>query len=73
MFLKKNVLSHEKSRVSQDKLVSPILAACPQCKAPIMPHFACPKCGYYKGKQVVIVKEKEREKEKEKKKKKETG
>lgn len=66
---KKRSKSRKKSRVSQDKLLSPILAACPQCKAPIMPHFACPKCGYYKGKQVVIVKEKE----KKKKKKKETG
>jgi len=30
-----------------------------------MPHFACPKCGYYKGKQVVIVKEKGKKKKKE--------
>ncbi len=63
---KKRSKSRKKSRVSQSKLLSPPLAVCPQCKAPIMPHFACPKCGYYKGKQVVIVKEKE-------KKKKETG
>ncbi|UCG94132.1 MAG: 50S ribosomal protein L32 [Candidatus Aerophobus sp.] len=57
--------SRKKSRVSQDKLLSPILAACPQCKAPIMSHFACPKCGYYRGKQVVIVKEKGKKKKKE--------
>ena len=63
---KKRSKSRKKSRVSQGKLSSPLLAACPQCKAPTLPHFACPKCGYYKGRQAFIVKEK-------KKKTKETG
>ncbi len=26
---------------------------CPQCLEPKMPHQACPKCGYYKGQQVI--------------------
>jgi len=29
------------------------LIVCPNCKAKIMPHIVCPKCGYYKGKEVV--------------------
>ena len=29
------------------------LATCPNCKATIRPHRMCPKCGYYKGKEVV--------------------
>jgi len=51
--------SRKKSRQSR-KLSSPLLASCPQCKAPTLSHFACPECGYYKGKQVVVVKGKEK-------------
>ncbi len=29
------------------------LVKCPKCAAMIQPHRACPKCGYYKGKEVV--------------------
>ncbi len=58
---KKRSKSRKKSRVSQSKLVSPMLVACEQCKAPTLPHFACPKCGYYKGRQAFIVKEKKKE------------
>jgi len=25
---------------------------CPQCRAAKLPHRACPKCGFYKGRQV---------------------
>jgi len=28
---------------------------CPECGAPHMPHRVCPKCGYYKGRQVITV------------------
>jgi len=30
---------------------------CPQCKEPILPHRACSKCGYYKGRTVLVPKE----------------
>ncbi|MFQ5834379.1 MAG: 50S ribosomal protein L32 [bacterium] len=60
---KRRSKSRKRSRVSQWKTVSPILVACPQCKAPILPHFACPKCGYYKGRQAFIVKEKKKKTE----------
>lgn len=26
---------------------------CPKCNARVLPHTACPKCGTYKGKEVV--------------------
>lgn len=26
---------------------------CPKCKADMLPHRACPKCGYYKGREAV--------------------
>ena len=29
------------------------LVVCPNCKEMIRPHRACPKCGFYKGKNVV--------------------
>lgn len=28
---------------------------CPQCTEPMLPHHVCPKCGYYKGREVVQV------------------
>ena len=30
---------------------------CPNCREPKLPHRICPKCGMYKGRQVVEVKE----------------
>ncbi len=67
---KKRSKSRQRSRQSQQKLSSPSIGYCPQCKVPVLSHFACPECGYYKGKQAVIIQAK---KEKEKKKKKEKG
>jgi large subunit ribosomal protein L32 len=40
------------------------LAICPNCKATIRPHRMCPKCGYYKGKEVVVAKEEVKEEKK---------
>ena len=33
--------------------LSAILATCPNCGELMMPHRACPYCGYYKGREVV--------------------
>jgi len=33
------------------------LTKCPKCGAIIKPHRACPKCGYYKGKEVISMQE----------------
>lgn len=32
---------------------------CPKCKEAVRPHRVCKKCGYYKGEQVVEIKEKD--------------
>ena len=37
---------------------APTLSVCPQCHALKQPHHACPECGYYKGRPVVVKKEK---------------
>jgi large subunit ribosomal protein L32 len=29
------------------------LALCPKCGSPMLPHRACPECGFYKGRQVI--------------------
>ena len=29
------------------------ITTCPKCGAPLRPHRACAKCGYYKGKEVI--------------------
>jgi large subunit ribosomal protein L32 len=31
--------------------------ACPRCREPKLPHRVCPSCGYYKGREVLKVKE----------------
>ena len=42
----------DRARV-QYKLAPKNLIKCSNCSAQIAPHIACPKCGYYKGKEVV--------------------
>ena len=32
------------------------LTTCPKCVATLRPHRACTKCGYYKGEEVINVK-----------------
>lgn len=35
------------------------ITTCPKCGAPLRPHRGCLKCGYYKGQEVIKVKDKE--------------
>jgi large subunit ribosomal protein L32 len=52
---------HSKQRTStrraHDALTARSLSECPNCHERKLPHRACPKCGYYKGREVVEVKE----------------
>jgi large subunit ribosomal protein L32 len=41
------------ARRSQHKLHVETASFCPQCKSPKLPHRACPKCGTYKGREVI--------------------
>lgn len=57
---------HSKARRDKSrthwKLVLPSLTKCPQCAKPTLPHHACAHCGYYRGRQVIMVSEKKSEK-----------
>jgi large subunit ribosomal protein L32 len=35
------------------KLKAPTLTVCSMCGNKILPHRVCPKCGYYRGEQVI--------------------
>lgn len=52
---------HSKARTSSrrahDALKSHTLSECPNCHEKKMPHRVCPKCGYYKGREVLDVEE----------------
>ncbi len=40
-------------RRSQWKLAPPTLVPCGTCEKPRRPHYVCPHCGSYDGKQVI--------------------
>ncbi len=41
------------NRRAHDALVPPSLNECPQCHEQKLPHHVCPRCGYYKGREIV--------------------
>ena len=43
------------NRRSQQRLRLGTLSACPQCGKLRLPHRACPFCGTYRGRQVVVM------------------
>ncbi len=47
----------DKRRSANSKLTTPNLILCSNCYEPKLPHRICPHCGYYKGRQVIQVKE----------------
>lgn len=47
----------KRQRRTHIKLQPPALVECPECLEPKKPHFACMKCGTYKGVSVLAVKE----------------
>jgi large subunit ribosomal protein L32 len=42
-------------RRAHDALRAPQTVLCPNCQEPRMQHRVCPKCGYYKGREIVQV------------------
>ena len=52
-----------KRRGSSWRLSFPTLTRCAQCAQPVIPHQACSKCGYYRGRQVVVIREKKKAKQ----------
>ncbi len=53
---------HSKARRDKSrthwKLSLPTVSTCPQCGQPAGSHRVCLRCGYYRGRQVLVVKEK---------------
>ena len=45
------------TRRAHDFLSQPAMSDCPNCHEKKAPHRACAKCGFYKGREVVAVKE----------------
>ncbi len=58
---------HSKSRRDKSrthwKLTLASLTKCPQCGQGIIPHRVCTSCGYYRGRQVLVIREKKGKKE----------
>jgi large subunit ribosomal protein L32 len=44
-------------RRAHDALAGMSFAECPHCHETKLPHRACPHCGYYKKREVLVVKE----------------
>lgn len=44
--------SRQLKRRSHSALVAPTVRECSNCHATALPHNACPKCGFYKGRLV---------------------
>ncbi len=53
---------HSKSRRDKSrthwKLVLPNMPTCPQCGKAAIPHRVCTSCGYYRSRQVLVIREK---------------
>jgi large subunit ribosomal protein L32 len=45
----------KRQRRTHLKKDAPTVATCSNCGAPLAPHRACTKCGYYKGKEAIKV------------------
>ena len=49
---KRRTSSQRKRRASHFALKPMMLTKCPKCKKDIIPHHACPHCGYYRGREI---------------------
>lgn len=55
---------HSKARRDKSrthwKLAAPALTKCPQCAQTVIPHRVCAKCGFYRGRQVLVIADKKK-------------
>ncbi len=53
---------HSKARRDKSrthwKLAVTTMSKCPQCAQPVRPHCVCGQCGYYRGRQVIVIRPK---------------
>jgi large subunit ribosomal protein L32 len=54
---RKTSQSKRDKRRTHYKVTAVNVGICPNCKEPKLPHIVCPKCGFYRGKQYLKVKE----------------
>ena len=54
---RKHCQARRDKRRSHYKLATVGFTRCPQCARTILPHRICGFCGYYRGRQVVVVSE----------------
>lgn len=53
---RRHSIARGRKRRTHWKLSPPTLSKCGHCGAPKPPHQVCPICGYYRGREVVMVK-----------------
>lgn len=53
--VKKRSKQSKRQRASHFALTKRQLASCPKCKKPVLPHHVCQNCGYYKGRDVLMI------------------
>ncbi len=51
----KSAKSLQGRRRSHIRTRTPKMTECPQCHSPRLPHHACLSCGYYKGREAIII------------------
>lgn len=52
---KRTSKSRQGMRRAHHALRAPSISECPQCHEFKQPHHVCPRCGFYKGKEIVAV------------------
>lgn len=57
---RKHTSGRRDRRRSHDALKALNGISCSNCGEPRLPHRVCPKCGYYQGKEVIVVEESKR-------------
>jgi large subunit ribosomal protein L32 len=61
---KKHSPSRQGKRRANWRVSAIALSVCPECHAPTLPHHACPSCGTYQGRTVIVKKGKAEKKAK---------
>lgn len=51
--------SRSKMRRSAKKVSAPTFGRCDHCHEPKLSHGVCPNCGYYRGRQILVLKQNE--------------
>ncbi len=51
--------SRQGHRRSHDGVTAVQVQYCRRCNEPILPHRACPNCGYYQGRDAIVVSQEE--------------